>query len=314
MKNSILTNPALLLAVQAMVCACNSESETLSRIAEVEKMYQDSIVVLKDALKEQQKQIDLLSYPADQRFLKVKEQIDAGELDKASTGISELKKLFPNSQEADASSALIKQISELKEVKRKEEERLKALGFKALKIVRNATIDNNKISVSNCKIGLKFTHDVYQTYSGSAWMEHTADKGSSYISYNMDVTSSSKYPQIPTIAFYSIIGDKLSLETTFRVEFAQWSDYGCYLGNEPDHINDFAKVSTVKFRVGAQLENNYFQEPYVIVLKKANTLSRHYDKFENPPVSYSGDDEYPQSLTIEDFNNDQYVALKIANL
>ena len=314
MKKSALTLSVLLLAMQALIYSCDSSSETATRIAEVEKKYQDSIAALKEVLNEKQKQRDLLSYPADQRLQKVKELIEAGDFDKASTEIVQLQKLFPKSQEALASSTLISKISELKEAKRKEEERIKALGFKALNIVQNVTIAENKISFSNCKIGLKYTHDVYPTYTGSEWREHTADKGSSFMSYNMDITSSSKDPNIPTIAFYSIDGDKLTYQNTFWVNFARWNDYGCYLGNEPDHKNDFAKVSTVKFRLGAQLEDHYFKEPYIVVLKKANTLSRHYDRFENPPVSYSGDDGYPSRLSIEDFNNGQYVALKVANL
>ena len=314
MKKYAFTIPILLLAIQASLCSCDSKRETEAKIVKVEKKYQDSIAVLKDALKEKQEQIDMLSYPSDQRLAKAKELLDVGELDKASEEISQLKKLFPNSQEASASSALITKIGEIKEAKRKEEERIRALGFKALNVVQNITIDDNKISFSNCKIGPKFTHDAYSTYSGSSWMEHTADKGNSYISYNMDVTSSSKDPNIPTIAFYSINGDRLDLEKVFWVEFARWSDYGHYLGNYHDNINDFAKVNTVKFRVGAQIEDDYFKKPYVVVLKKANTLSRHYDRYENPPVSYSGDANYPSSLTIEDFNKGIYVALKVANL
>ena len=296
------------------ICSCNSNSETASKIADVEKKYQDSLSVLRNELKEAKSQIELLSYPADQRLHKAKELLSAGELDKAATEIEQLKRLFPNSSETSASSELLTQISELKEAKRKEEERIKALGFKALNIVQNVTIGENKITFSNMKIGLKYTHDVYPTYSGSEWREHTADKGSSFISYNMDITSSSKDPDIPTIAFYSVDGERLIHQKTFWVNFARWSDYGCYLGNEPDHKNDFAKVSTVKFRVGAQLEDRYFKNPYVIVLRTVNTLSRNYDRFENPPVSYSGDAGYPVSLTIDNFKNGQFVALKVANL
>ena len=105
MKKYAFTIPILLLAIQASLCSCDSKRETEAQIAKVEKKYQDSIAVLKDALKEKQEQIDMLSYPSDQRLAKAKELLDAGELDKASEEISQLKKLFPNSQEASASSA-----------------------------------------------------------------------------------------------------------------------------------------------------------------------------------------------------------------
>lgn len=302
------------LAGVSCLSSCNLSSDTSDRIAEVEKMYQDSLSLLRNELKDAKAQIEILSFPADQRLQKAKDLLEAGELDKAFKEIEALRKIFPNSSEATNSVSLLTRIDELKEAKRKEEERIKALGFKALSVSQNVTIGENKISFSNCKIGLKYIHDVYPTYSGSEWREHTADKGSSYISFNMDITSSSKDPNIPTIAFYSVEGGKLMHETTFWVNFARWSDYGCYLGNEPDLKNDFSKVNTVKFRVGAQLEDSYFKKPYIVVLKKSNTLSRHYDRFENPPVSYSGNADYPGTLRIDDFKDGQYVALKIANL
>ena len=313
MKKSFVSLIVGLVGI-SYISSCNSNSETSVRIADVEKKYQDSLSILRNELKDAKAQIEMLSFPADQRLQKAKDLLEAGELDKAFKEIEVLRQIFPNSPESAHSVSLLARIDELKEAKRKEEERIKALGFKALSVSQNVTIGENKISFSNCKVGLKYTHDVYPTYSGSEWREHTADKGSNYISFNMDITSSSKDPNIPTIAFYSVQGDKLIHEKTFWVNFARWSDYGCYLGNEPDLKNDFSKVNTVKFRVGAQLEDNYFKKPYVIVLKKSNTLSRHYDRFENPPVSYSGNADYPGFLRIDDFNNGQYVALKIANL
>jgi len=38
---------------------------------------------------------------------------------------------------------------------------------------------------------------------------------------------------------------------TFETEYARWSSYGHYLGNYTDKINDFSKVSTVRFKLGA---------------------------------------------------------------
>lgn len=297
-----------------IISSCYTKSEIENRIAAIEKKYQDSLLSVRNELEEAKVQIELLSYPADQRLQKTKDLIDAGELDKAKSEIEQLINLFPNSDEASSSSELITKIEEIKESKRIEEERIKALGFKALTIVQNITIGKNKVSFSNFKIGLKYTHDVYPTYTGSEWREHTADKGCSFMSCNMDVTSSSNNPNIPTIAFYSVEGDKLVRKNTFWVNFARWSDYGSYLGNYPDHKNDFAKVNTVKFRLGAQLENDIISKPYVVVLKAENTLSRYYDRFENPPVSYSGESGYPYTLNLDNFKDGKYVALKVANL
>lgn len=130
----------------------------------------------------------------------------------------------------------------------------------------------------------------------------------------MDVTSTSKDPNLPTLAFYSVQGDKLKLEGTFSVYFARWSDYGTYLGNEPDLKNDFSKVSTVKFKLGCELRSNLFSKPYVVVLKKENTQVRYEERFRNPPIYYYGSADYPQTLSIDNFNNGDYVAIKLANL
>lgn len=295
--------------LQLMMLASCSDNQN-----DLVKRYQDSLSAVRNELKEAKTKIELLSCSADQRLQKAKDLLDAGELDKAKAEVEQLKSLFPNSPEASTSSTLLTKIEELKEAKRQEEERIKMLGFKALNTIQNVTIGENKIAFSNMKIGLKYTHDAYPTYSGSEWREHTADKGSSFISFNMDITSTAKDPNIPTVAFYSVEGDKLIHQKTLWVNFARWSDYGCFLGNEPDLKNDFSKVNTVKFRVGAELEDIYFKKPYIVVLKKANTLSRHYERFDNPPVSYYGDAGYPSTLKIDDFNNGQYVALKIANL
>ena len=258
-----------------------------------------------------EKEVSKLKFPADQRLAKIKSLIESDKLKSAEKEIKELKTCFPESEEAKEAENLNSVISEKREAIKAEKERLRALGFKALKTESTIQIDENKVVISNCQIGSKYTHDVYPTYSGSEWREHTADKGNKFISFNMNITSESKDPNIPTLAFYSVEGDKLYHRKDFWVNFARWSDYGCYLGNETDLINDFRKASTVQFRLGAQLENEYFEKPYIVVLKKNNALVRTYDRFENPPVSYEGDANYPYSLSLEDFNEDKFVAIKI---
>lgn len=298
------------IALYTLITFCGCSDNAQSHVQEMT----DSMAILNQRIVELESQVKQLQYPADVRLKDIREKIENGNLDDAIKKINELCDCFPHSEEAKESKSLVTLIKEKKEAIETEKKRLKALGFKALGTLQNVTVGDNKIIFSNFKVGQKYTHDVYPTYSGTEWREHTADRGSSFISCNMDITSSSKDPNIPTIAFYSVDGEKLIHRKDFWVNFARWSDFGCYLGNEPDLKNDFSKVSTVKFRVGAQLEDIYFKKPYVIVLKKANTLSRHYDRFENPPVSYYGDASYPSTLTIDNFNNGKYVALKVANL
>lgn len=256
----------------------------------------------------------VLQFPADQRLAKIKQLIAAESFADAKKEISSLQSYFPNSSEAAECSSLTESIDSKLAAIEAEKERVKALGFKALTSQNKVTIDYNTINFSGISVGNKFIHDVYPTYIGSEWREHTADRGNKYITVAMDVTSKSKNPNIPTLAFYSIHGSSLSLEDIFRVDLARWSDYGTYLGNEPDLKNDFSKVSTVKFKLGCELPEYVFSKPYIVVLKTANTLERNEERMRNPPVYYSGEAGYPQALNIDDFNNGNYVAIKIANI
>ncbi len=258
--------------------------------------------------------IAILQFPADQRLAKIKQLIASESFADAKKEIAALQSYFPNSQEAAQCQSLTESINTKLAAIEAEKERIKALGFKALKPQSKVTIGYNTVTFSGISVGNKFIHDVYPTYTGSEWREHTADRGNKYITAAMDVTSTSKNPDIPTLAFYTIHGSNLSLEGTFRVDMARWSDYGTYLGNEPDLKNDFSKVSTVKFKLGCELPEEDFSKPYIIVLKKANTQVRNEERMRNPPIYYYGDAGYPQTLNIDDFNNGNFVAIKIANL
>lgn len=258
--------------------------------------------------------ITVLQFPADQRLAKIKRLISNESLAEAKKEIAALQSYFPNSQEASLCPSLIESINSKLAAIEAEKERIKALGFKALKPQTKVTVGYNTVVFGSFSIGAKFIHDVYPTYTGSSWYEHTADRGNKYISCAMDVTSSSKDPDIPTLAFYAIQGDKLVKKGDLWVQMGRWQDYGTYLGNEHDLKNDFSKVSTVKFKLGLELPDTDFSAPYVIVLKKANTQVRHYERMRNPPVYYEGNAGYPQTLNIDNFSNGDYVAIKIANL
>lgn len=292
-----------------LVCSCNSKSETEAKIAEVEKKYQDSLSVVRNELKEAKTKICLLSYPADQRLQKAKDYLEAGELDKAKTELEQLKNIFPNSSEASSSSELLTKIEELKEAKRKEEERIKALGFKAIPEQMTIKIDYNTVSFSNISIGKNYIHDSYD----DMYFYNDADRGCKYISVLMSVKSEDHDPNIPQLAVYKIQGEKMLLEGEFRTEFNRWEDYSTYLGNYHDSHNDFAKVNTVRFKLGLQMSDEDLSKPYAIVLMKKNALNRETERFRNPPIYYSGSANYPSTLYISDFNN-KYIIVKRYNL
>jgi hypothetical protein len=308
MKKSFV---ALIVSLVGASCmsSCSSNSETAAKVADVERKYQDSLAILRNELKEAKAQIGLLSYPADQRLKKAKELLDAGELNKAAAEIEQLKRLFPNSTEATSSASLFARINELKEAKRKEEERIKAIGFKAIVEQTTVKIDYNTVILSAIGVGNRFVFDAYD----DRWFYRDADRGSKYVTMQMAVTSTDHDPNLPEFAVYSITGDKMNLVGNFETRFARWRDYGAYLGNYHDSTNDFAKVSTVKFKLGLQVSNEQLAKPYAIVLRKKNVLSSHYERFDNPPISYIGSADYPSTLTIDDFKSD-YAIIKRYNL
>lgn len=300
-------------ALVAMSSCGGREASTNDMQAKVDSLtnivlsQQVSISAMRDS-------IAVLQFPADQRLAKIKQLIAEESFAGAKKEISALESYFPNSQEAAQCPALIESINSKMAALEAEKERIKALGFKALKPQTKVTVGYNTVIFGSFSIGAKFVHDIYPTYTGSSWYEHTADRGNKYISCAMDVTSTSKNPNIPTLAFYAIQGDKLIKKGDFWVQMGRWQDYGTYLGNEHDLKNDFSKVSTVKFKLGLELPDADFSVPYIIVMKKTNTQARHYERFRNPPVYYEGNAGYPQILNMDNFSNGEFVAIKIANL
>lgn len=302
----------LLTFSTTLIISCGvkqSEYDSIKNELETAKkqIVQDSIHIsnLRDT-------ITMLSLPANQRLTLINEQVSNGKYSQAQRSIDELNRLFPNSKESQQTSAILQRIDYLIAKQKAEEERVKALGFKALKPQSSATIDYNKVSFSNITTSSNFVFDSY----GDSWRYRTADRGNVYITAVMSVTSSSKNPDLPTLAIYSINGDQMNLEGTMDVRFARWQDYGHYLGNYPDYSNDFAKTSTIRFKLGKEVSSDVIKKPYAIVLKKYNGLSRKNDKYADPPVSYSGYIDYPYALSINDFtiNNSQYIITKISNL
>lgn len=255
--------------------------------------------------------INMIRFPADQRFAKAVETFNAGNLDEAASLFNEIKKLFPLSEEAKQCDTQLQKISDKRQELIAEQERIKALGFKALTPVLSSTIDDVSVSFSRISVGKEFIHDTNLEFFKNRC--NTADKGNKFITCSMAATSNSSDPNLPTLALYSIKGDKLEKVGVFRIEFARWDGYVTFIGKKPDLHNDFAKVNTVKFTLGCEASEDVFAKPYIVVLKLTNSQKRNYNSSKRPSYWYTGKDEYPNSLNIEDFSS-EYKAIKIANL
>ena len=286
------------LLIIFVIASCG-KSETSS----LEQMYQDSISLLMSQLELANATIEQLKYPANQRLSKAKSLVDAGELDKAIMEIEQLRDLFPHSDEAAQSQALIEQIDIINEEKKSEEERLRALGFKTIPERTKIIIDHNTIVLSNIKIGNTYSFDAY----GGKCHSLRADRDSKFVTMDMAVTSTIKYPQLPQFAIYSISGDTMIFQSWFYARYAKWRDEEAY-NKIDDDSNNFAKVSTVRFKLGCQIDNETLSKPYAIVLKKTNELFRTHDS-----RSFDWLVNYPKTLSLDDFK-DLYVIIKRFNL
>lgn len=292
-----------------LVYSCSSKSEMNSKVAEIEKKYQDSLTAVRNELQEAKSKIEVLSYPADQRFSHITELFNAQEYEKAKREIAELRNVFPNAPENTECAKMLEKIAAIEAAKKAEEERIKALGFKAIPQKTSIKIGYNTITLSSISIGRTFTFD----YRSDEWTYREADRGTKYISAAMAVTSTDHDPNLPQFAVYKIEGGQMVYEESFDTEFARWEDYGTYLGNYHDSRNDFAKVSTVKFKIGVQISDGVLSKPYAIVVKNENGLTSSYDRYKNPPKSYVGSVSYPRTLSVEDFTNN-YTLVKTYNL
>ncbi len=281
----------------------------------------DQMVAERDSLvkviKVQQKLISRLqdsvriySYPADQRMNNINKLVKDNQFSSARKEIQDLRLAFPSSKEAEQCDALVNRIDQAEAKIKAEQDRIKALGFKAIKQKSTVEIGYNTITFANLNISGRFIFDYY----GSRYFYRESDRGYKYVTANMKIKSTSTDPLLPQCAIYSISGDKMELERKFDTEFARWEDYGTYLGNYHDFKNDFAKTSTVNFKIGAEVREEVTKSAFAIVLMNMNGLTRETRDYPNPPVLYTGSMDYPSTLTLEDFTNGSYSIIKIYNL
>lgn len=306
MKKTIVYTLACITLVSCSNISSQKDINRLKSTADsLQKITEDqaaTIVLLRDSMA-------ILAFPPDQRLMKIKSLLASEDYASARSQIHQLRKLFPNSPEATICEELSASIIKKEERKKAEAERLKALGFKAVSAQVVFTIDYNTITLSNFSLGTQFTFDAYD----DTWYYQTADRGNKFVTAAMSIKSKSKDPEIPEFAIYSINGDKMDYEGKFQTKYARWRDYGAYLGNYHDTNNDFAKVSTVRFKIGAEISEGITSKAFAIVCKKENGLSSSYDRYANPPMSWIGSVSYPSTLSVSDFENN-YILVKLYNL
>ncbi len=296
----------LLLAFLIAISGCKNYSSEYQQC-------QQELTVARDSIKTLLATVEALSYPADQRLANVNSFIKNKDYVSATKEVDDLVRLFPNSTEAKSEAQLRNIIEAGIQAQIAEAERIKALGFKVLSEKSKVDVEDVSLSFGAFKTASEFTFDSYSTYSGSEWRYLQADKGSKYISVPVSITSKNTNPKLPQCAVYTVNGDKLTLYGTFMTKLARWDDYGSYLGNDADFNNDFAKVNTVKFKLGIQVDEEILKKPFVVLLRNQCALSRNENRYNNPPISYVGSCGFEQEVTVDSIQAGNYTVIKKYN-
>lgn len=270
MKNQTI----LLLGVAIVICLFSSCTQTnkmdiAAQIAEIENKYQDSIKSLRQELNEANGMIEILSFPADQRFARIVNLFNAGDYDSVKKEAAELKRIFPNAKENDDSNEFLIKIEAIESAKKAEEERIRALGFKAFKDSPIVKIDNVTYSFSGFTYGRTFTFEY--VYDVDEYSYEVADKNCTYILASLTMSTKENYASRPQVYACEIVDGKLKKIDDFRIEYASYNTYGASIGNYSETSHDFSKVSSVKYKMAAQIPQSYIgNNPIVIIVRKSS--------------------------------------------
>lgn len=138
----------------------------------------------------------------------------------------------------------------------------------------------------------------------------TADKDEEYIKADLNIISESKNPKLPDIAIFEYKDSMARKIATMSWAFYRWTDYGSYLGNYTDNMNDFAKSSSVAFTIAAPIKKNQAKGTILIVAAYISTcVNRTANEYGRPIVVYASDLCAPEKIT--DDNQNLWRVLKV---
>lgn len=267
-----MKNSSIVLIVSAVAtclflsCTQANKTDINAQIAEIESKYQDTLKVLRQQIAEANDKIGVLSYPADQRLTHIAELFNSGDYDGVKKETAELKRIFPNARENDNSNEYLKKIEAIETAKKAEEEKIKALGYKAFKDNTTVKFDNVTYSFSGFTYGRTFTFEYVLDVNEYSY--EVADKNCTYILASLAISTKENYASTPRVYACEIVDGKLKEIDDFRIEYATYNSYGASIGNYSETSHDFSKVSSVKYKMAAQIPQAYMSKPIVIIVRK----------------------------------------------
>ena len=247
-------------------CTQANKTDVTAKIAEVESKYQDTIKILRHQLSEANEKIGILSYPADQRLAHIGELFNSGDYDGVKKETAELKRVFPNAKENDGCNEYLKKIEAIEAANKAEEDRIKALGYKAFKDNPTVKFGNVTYSFSGFTYGRTFTFEYVLDVNEYSY--EVADKNCTYILASLSISTKENHASPPRVYACEIVDGKLKEIDDFRIEYATYDTYGASIGNYSETSHDFSKVSSVKYKMAAQIPQSYTSKPIVIIAKK----------------------------------------------
>lgn len=250
-------------------CTQANKTDVSAQIAEIESKYQDTIKTLRQQLGEANDKIEILSYPADQRLAHIGELFNSGDYDGVKKESAELKRVFPNAKENDGCNEYLKKIEVIEAAKKAEEERIKALGYKAFKDNLTVKLDNVTYSFSGFTYGRTFTFEYVLDVDEYSY--EVADKNCTYILASLAISTKESYASNPKVYACEILDGKLKEIDDFRIEYATYNTYGASIGNYSETSHDFSKVSSVKYKMAAQIPLSYTSKTIVIIVRKKSS-------------------------------------------
>lgn len=260
--------------------------------------------LLKTERDELRQRVEDLSITASAIYVELQELIEKTQLDEAKGKLDVLKQRFPLSPEFTKAQKAVAELEN--KIKKQEEERkrLAAAGFMGLPA--SGAIKNSEIQVSVGQLTSerRFVFDRYD----DSYHYLEADRDHKFLVATMSVTAAKGVsdPKLFGFAAYAAEGETLRRLDQVDFRISRWNGYATYLGNYSDSRNDFAKTSKVNFNIGVQLSDEVLKRrPIYIVASTAACISRSWDRFGQPPVSYSGHCENLRgSLKLDDFLGD----------
>lgn len=267
-KQTILFIFSAIVTCLFLSCTQTNKTDVATQIANIEKKYQDTIIVLRQELREANEKISILSYPAEQRFAHIGELFNSGDYDGVKKESAELKRVFPNANESESVNEFLKKIEAIEAAKKAEEERIKALGYKAFKDNLTVKFDNVTYSFSGFTYGRTFTFEYVLDVDEYSY--EVADKNCTYILASLAISTKENYASNPRVYACEIVDGKLKEIDDFRIEYATYNTYGASIGNYSETSHDFSKVSSVKYKMAAQIPQSYTNKPIVIVVRKTS--------------------------------------------